>query len=409
MARIKLLIITNHFYPEDFKVNDVAFELVKKNIDVTVLTGIPNYPKGIFFEGYGLFKRNNEIVNNVKVIRAPLIPRGDGRAIRLILNYFSYTLFLSIWTFFLSFKNKYDKILVHHTSPIFLALPAIFLKKTQKSKLYFWNLDLWPDSLTAAGDINNKTIIKVLDKLVNYIYKNSDLILISSLGFLESLKKKNIPENKITYFPNWAEDIYTNDKFFIDKSLPFNKKENIFYIMFAGNIGEAQDIDSLLKSIRLVKKYTKEVRWLFLGEGRKYNYLRTTIEKENLEEFVILLGRKPLDTMPIYFKLADAMIVSLKDEYIFSLTAPAKIQAYMASKKIILGMISGEGARIIKVSNSGFSCEAGDFVSFAEIIKKFIKLNKKEICQYGLNGFNYYQKYFAKEIRISQIFEIINK
>ena len=156
MAGKRILIFTNHFYPESFKVNDVAFELAKNNFEVTVLTGIPNYPQGKFHKGYGLLKKRNEIINGVKVIRVPLIPRGKDNLFLLAINYFSYTFFLIIWSFFLALFKRFDFIFVHHTSPIFLGIPAVLVKKMQKIKMYFWNLDLWPESVSETTGFNSR-------------------------------------------------------------------------------------------------------------------------------------------------------------------------------------------------------------------------------------------------------------
>ena len=213
MAGKRILILTNHFYPENFRVNDVAFELAAKDFEVTVLTGIPNYPQGRFYEGYGLFKKRKEILSGVKVIRVPLIPRGKGSLFLLSLNYLSYTFCLIIWSFFIALFQKFDSILVHHTSPVFVGIPAVMVKKIQKIKMYFWNLDLWPESVTETTGLKLSLIIKVLDKIVSFIYRNSDKILISSQAFKESITGRGIDEKRIIYFPNWAEDVYLKKEF----------------------------------------------------------------------------------------------------------------------------------------------------------------------------------------------------
>ena len=208
MAGKRILIFTNHFHPENFKVNDVAFDLAKNNFDVTVLTAIPDYPQGKFYKGYGLFKRRKEIIDGVKVIRVPLIPRGKDNLFLLTLNYLSFAFCLTLRSFFISIFNQFDVILVHHTSPVFLGVPAVIVKKLQKIKMYFWNLDLWPESVSETTGFNIGFVMKGLDKIVRFIYKNSDKILISSRAFKGSMTNKGVDEKKIIYFPNWAEDIF---------------------------------------------------------------------------------------------------------------------------------------------------------------------------------------------------------
>ena len=202
---MKILIVTNHFYPEVFRVNDVAFALAKKGHQVSVLTGIPDYPQGHYFAGYGVFKKSRETVQGVKVIRVPIISRGQGRPFRLMLNYLTYLLSASLWALTTVFRNKYDCILVHETSPVTVGIPAVIIKKIQKIPLYFWVLDLWPESLTAGGGITNPTLLSIFKRIVVYLYENSDKILISSQGFVESITEKGDFGDKVVYFPNWGE------------------------------------------------------------------------------------------------------------------------------------------------------------------------------------------------------------
>jgi len=204
---MKVCIFTNHFYPEDFKVNDIAFELAKRGYDISVLTAIPDYPKGKFYEGYSLFKRRREVVNGVNVIRLPIIPRGKGGAMRLVLNYVSYFICLSLFTFFHSFKHKYDRIFVHLTSPFFIGVCARKMAKRQNIPMLFWVLDLWPESLISAGGISHPLIIKPQVNMVRKVYEQCDKILISSKGFEKSICEKGDFKDKLVYFPNWAEEV----------------------------------------------------------------------------------------------------------------------------------------------------------------------------------------------------------
>ena len=247
---MRICIFTNHFYPEDFKVNDIAFDLAKRGYEVTVLTAIPDYPKGKFYGGYSLLKHRREKVNGVNVIRLPIIPRGKGGAIRLVLNYVSYFFCLSLFTFFHSFRNKYDRVFVHLTSPFFIGVCARKMAKRQRIPLLFWVLDLWPESLISAGGISNPLIIKPQVKMVRKVYEQCDKILISSKGFEKSICEKGNFKDKIVYFPNWAEEI---SQFDIKSIVPFNDAHN-FIILFAGNIGEAQNIDAVITAADLLKE-----------------------------------------------------------------------------------------------------------------------------------------------------------
>lgn len=408
MAGKRILIFTNHFYPETFKVNDIAFELAGNNFEVTVLTGIPNYPKGEFFKGYGIFKKRKELIKGVKVIRVPLIPRGKDNLFMLSLNYISYTFFLLVWSFFLALFKRFDLVFVHHTSPVFLGLSAVLVKRMQKNKLYFWNLDLWPESVSETTGFNVSFLIKGLDKIVRFIYRNSDKILISSRAFRQSIVSKGVDDNRIIYFPNWAEDVFLTNEFSSVNLKNYNIDKDSLKIMFAGNIGTAQDMENVLTAIDLTSKEKYSINWLFVGEGRRIEWMKNRVSDLNLEKNVFFLGQQPIDLMPSFFKIADAMLISLKNEKIFALTAPAKIQAYMASSKPILAMISGEGADIIKEAKCGLVCDAGDASSLAKNALKFARMNVQEREEMGKNGYKYYNTFFSKEKAFSTLIDIIN-
>ena len=387
---MKILIVSQYFWPEEFRVNDLAIDLVKRGHEVSVLTGNPNYPKGKFLKGYG-FKWSKEAYRGVKIYRVPIIPRGSN-SLMLILNYLSFVIAGSFFSFF--HKIQYDKVFAINFSPITAVIPAIVYCKKQKQDLSIWVQDLWPESVIAASNIKSNRIQKILTKLVEYIYINSHKIFISNYGFKKSLFSKGVKANKIFYMPNWAEDIFELQQVLKTDSEKFSIPEG-FVIMFAGNLGEAQDLENVLKAAELTKK-NKNIKWVFVGDGRKANWLRDNIESKNLSETVITLGRFPTKLMPTIFRQADVMLVSLKDEFIFSLTVPSKVQCYMASKKPILGMLNGAGNDIIYKSQSGFVSNAGDFHRLAKYAMKFESLSKKDKELLGQNSFNYYQKYFTK-------------
>lgn len=398
----KILICTNHFYPETFRCNDVAFELANRGYDVTVLTAIPDYPKGVYFDGYGIFRRRRETVNGVKVIHGFIIPRGNGGGIRLLLNYLSFLISSVFISLFLGLFRKYDKVLIHETSPVMIGIPAVIVSKIQKVPLFFWVLDLWPESLQAAGGINNPKVLGVFEKLTTWIYKNSDKILISSKGFEESIKEKGDFESKIVYFPNWA-----------DKALEVNDNCKIpnlpkgFIVMFAGNIGEAQDFDHIMEAAKYLKD-EEQIHFVFVGDGRKRPWVEKYRDDHQLQNTVHWLGRYPVESMPAFFEQADVMLMTLKDVSIFSLTAPAKLQAYMSAGKPILAMMNGEGPRIIKEASCGCSVPASDSRALADTILKFSRKPESELQQLGQNGKSYQQIHFDLDKSINHLVEILN-
>ena len=400
---MKILLVTQYFYPENFKSNDIALELTERGHEVTVLTGLPNYPEGKIYKNYGFFKRVKENYQGIKIIRAWLVPRGKGGGIRIFLNYFSWAFFASLRAFSLTFQKKFDVILVHEPSPITQGFPAIIVKKIQKIPLHFWVLDLWPESLSSAGGLKNKCVLSFFTKMVKYIYNNSDKILISSKGFEESILAKGNYKEKLVYFPNWAEEsILKGDS---DYPIPFLPKG--FKIIFAGNIGVAQDVNSIIDAA-LILKDKSDIHFIFVGDGRSKIQLENFVKENNLIETVHFLGRFPLDAMKTFFNQADVLLVSLKDELIFNVTVPAKLQAYLCTEKPILGMLNGEGAKIINDANCGLSVNAGDSIKFAEKIIELYEMSDKKRKILGANGFKYFEENFTMDKCIDNLETILN-
>lgn len=400
---MRVLIVSQYFYPENFKINDIAFDLKKKGYDVTVLTGKPNYPKGKFYDGYSFFSKKKEEIKGVKIYRSPLFPRLNGTSKYLVLNYLSF-LFFSFFTIHFRLKGKFDIVFSHHPSPLTSALPAVWCAKKFKIPYVNWVLDLWPESVSANSKIKDGFIYKCLKKVVNHIYKNTDKILVSSKMFKTSIIDNfDISPSKIDYFPNWAEDVFTEKTDTIEDNIKLPKG---FNVMFAGNLGESQDFESVLNAAIITKEHN--INWVLVGDGRKSAWIKQKIKEESLDK-VYMLGRHELKKMPSFFQKADAMLVSLKDEPTFGLTVPAKIQAYMASKKIILGMLDGEGKNLINESESGIAVNAGDFESLANNIFKISNLPKGEIEKMEENSFNYYQDNFSKKMLFDKLEDFLKK
>ncbi|AZB21745.1 glycosyltransferase WbuB [Kaistella haifensis] len=400
---MKILIVTQYYFPENFKSNDLSFELAKRGHDVTVLTGIPNYPEGKIFEGYGFFKNRNQTVNGVKIIRSLLLPRGNGGGIRLFLNYYSFAFFASIKAFFLGFKNKYDAVIVHEPSPITQFYPALLLRKIWKTRVYFWVMDLWPESLAIAGGVKNKWILKYYEKVVTNFYRHSEKILITSKGFRKSINEKGDFDSKITYFPNWAEDSISEG----DKTYPIPDFPQGFRVMFAGNIGEAQDLDNIMKAAAELREH-REIKFILVGDGRKMPFVKEFIEENQLQDTVHIAGRFPVEAMASFFDKADVMLVTLKDDPIFNLTVPAKVQAYMSASKPIIAMLNGEGADNIAEAKCGFAVASGDYQGLAKTILEASKTPPPDLKKMGDNSRKFYEENFRMSECITNLEQILN-
>ena len=402
MMKKSILICTNHFYPETFRCNDVAFELVRRGYEVTVLTAIPDYPKGKYFDGYGIFRKRRETVNGVKVYRGFIIPRGNGGTVRLLLNYVSFFISSIILSFYLGLFRRFDRVLIHETSPVMIGVPAVIVKKIQKIPLLFWVLDLWPESLQAAGGINNPKVLGMFEMLTKWIYQHSDKILISSKGFVESITQKGDYADRLVYFPNWADKALENSG---DYHLPVFPDG--FIVMFAGNMGEAQDFDHIMETARLLKD-EKNIHFVFVGDGRKRPWVEQYRDEHGLQEMVHWVGRHPVEAMPSFFEKADVMLMTLKDVGIFHLTAPAKLQAYMSAAKPVLAMMNGEGPRLIAEAECGRSVAAGDSEGLARVIMKMSKMDKAVLAEMGRKGKEFQMAHFELGKSLSHLESILD-
>ena len=399
---MRVLLVTQYFHPENFKSNDVAFELARRGYDVTVLTGLPNYPQGRIYEGYGIFRKRKETIEGVKVYRTLVIPRGDGGGVRLALNYLSWAFIASLWAFFMAIFHRYDAVIVHETSPVTQGFPALVVKWMQRIPMFFWVLDLWPESLQAAGNINNRFVIDFFTGVTRLIYRNSDKILMSSNGFRKSILDKGDFTDKLVYFPNWAEDIFSGTA---EAEVPLMPEG--FKVMFAGNVGEAQDFESVMKAAELLKG--TGVRLVIVGDGRRKEYVDAYIAEKGLSDVVYMMGRHPLEAMPAFFSKADVLFLSLKNDYIFTLTTPAKLQAYMASGKPVLAMIDGDARQLIEDSGCGLACNAGDAEAFALSVMKMKEMPEDELRAYGLRGRSYFDTHFRKDGCIDNLCSLLEE
>lgn len=398
----RLLFICQHFYPETFRGNDIAFDMAGRGIEVTVICGIPNYPKGKFFEGYGLFRRRKEVVNGVRIIRVPIIPRGVDNKVQLIANYFSYFINACLYLpFHLLCNEKYDACFVQQLSPVMMSVPGVLFKKLTKHKLYTWVLDLWPESLKAAGGINNKRILSFFEKFAKLQYRYSDKILVSSNGFARNICSKGNYADKILHLPNWADEVLSTKE---KKEIPTFPEG--FNVVFTGNVGEAQDFDSIVEAAkRLLPE--DNIHLVIVGEGRKKKWVEQQIEEYALSDRIILLGRFDISFMPSFYDKADCLLFALKDDEIFNITIPAKVQAYMNAGKPIVAMVNGDAAELIETSNCGYAVPASHPEKFVDMLRKIKSMDKNKREQMGQNGKSYCDAFFCKQSILDDLYKLI--
>lgn len=397
---MKILVVSQYFWPESFRINELVLSLKKHNIDVDVLTGQPNYPEGAVFRGYKAWSCGQEEWFGTKIYRLPLFPRGSKSAIKLALNYLSFVvsgLVLGPW---LLRKNKYDGIFVYAPSPILQAIPAIFLGWLKKCGVILWVQDLWPESLSATGYVRSTRILGFVEKLVRFIYRHTDLLLVQSEAFIAKVATL-APNKRIAYFPNSVDASFGAPTAAVPADIP--GLDDGFPIVFAGNIGAGQAVEVIVEAATLLRDYS-DIRFIVVGQGSRRDWMIEAGQVRGLQN-LYLPGRYPVETMPALMQKAAALLVTLADEPIFEATIPSKVQAYMAAGKPILACLNGEGARLIEKSGAGLSCRAEDGQGLAESILTLYKMTSAERAQMGANGRTYFKEHFDQDMLTEQLID----
>ena len=399
---MRVLLITQYFYPENFRINDLTFSLKKRGYEIEVLTGKPNYPKGDFFKGYSWGGPKEEEIEGIKIHRANLFLRKKGSSFRLILNYFSFVFFAFFKIFRIS--GKFDKVFIYAPSPITVGFLGIIASKRFNCKSYLWVHDLWPESVRVAGGVSNKIVLGLINTMTKMIYKYTNQILVQSPKFIDYIRKQNVKEDKLIYYPYYAENFYKAVKV---KKTYKDQFPNGFNLVFAGNIGVAQSFDTIISAFELLKEYN--INLVVLGDGRDKPRLNKLIQQKGLSDKFYLLGSYPPEEMPNYFSCADALLITLKKADIFSYTIPSKLQSYLACGKPILGSLDGIGNEIIKNSASGYTGPAEDAKELASNILKLFNDNTITKNNFSENAISYFNIHFEKEMLLQKLESIFEK
>ena len=392
---MKILVVCQHFYPENFRINDICFSLAEKGHSVTVLTGLPNYPKGKIFKDYKWFKNRNQTVNGVNIKRCSLVGRGSN-IITMMINYMWFAIFGSIKAFFM--KKDFDIVYVYQLSPITMTWPAIVVKKIKKIPLVIHCLDQWPISITTGGVKKNSFIYKILTRVSINAYKKADLITISSKSFKNYFEKGLKLKNKgYIYLPSYAESDYSITK---------TTKNDTFDIVFAGNIGPAQSVETIIECAKILKD-KKDIIFHIVGDGLSKETCETLAKEYKLKNCVFH-GYHDVKEMPKYYELADAFIITMVNNEVVNSTLPAKIQSYMLAGKPIYGAVSGEVKLVIEEAECGLCCDSLDYKTLAKNILNSYK-EKELLKKWGKNSKSYYKKYFDKDTCIKDLEDVLKK
>jgi glycosyltransferase involved in cell wall biosynthesis len=385
-----ILIVSQYFFPENFRINDVSKEWIKRGYKVTVLTGIPNYPKGKFFKGHGYLKKRKETWNNINIIRVPIIPRFNN-SLFLGLNYLSFVISGWVWVKLTRFKA--DLVFNFEVSPMTQALPAIWFGKRKNIPSIIYVQDLWPDNLEIVGGVRNKFIIKRVNKMVDYIYKNATRILVTSESFKETILLRGSYDNKCYVWYQYAEDFYHPIKSI------YRDKNEILKIVFTGNIGEAQGLEILPKVAKELNELNLNgmIKFILVGDGRNKRSLIEKIMNLEVENYFEFVSSKPANEIPEILSNSDIAFLSFVDNDLFRKTIPAKLQSYMACGMPILAVVEGETKNIVNKSKSGLTSMPNDIIGLKNNIIRFLELDKLDLEEYSQNSLKYYKEVFDKE------------
>lgn len=398
-----ILVITQYFWPEGFRINDLVEGLVERGHAVTVLTGLPNYPQGRLAPGYRWNGPYTEDFHGAKVIRAPLVPRGNSRGARLVLNYLSFAVSASV-VGLLRCRGRYDAIFVFQPSPVTVGIPARLLSWLKRVPVFFWVQDLWPESLSATGAVSNEKVLGAVGALVRWIHRGCAVVLAQSEAFRAPLLQRDVPADRFVYFPNSAEALYKpmpRDAAWQGPALPEG-----FRVMFAGNMGAAQSLDTVIEAADLLRGEDR-IHWIIVGDGRQREWMDGEVKRRGLEGTVHLMGRYPVETMPHWFAQADVMLASLSRDPIFALTIPAKIQSYLACAKPIIAVIDGEGARVVEEAEAGMAVPSEDAGALAEAVLAMSRKPSGELRQMGENGLDYFNRQFERGLLLDRLESVL--
>ncbi len=385
----RLLVICQHYWPEDFRINDIVAGFIDSGIEVDVLCGIPNYPYGKFFDGYSFFRNRRQQKDGVNIYRTVEIPRGKS-SFGILVNYLSYPFFAS-FSMLKLFGKKYDSILSYETSPVLMIFPAILFSKLKRLPLYSYVLDLWPENLYSVLPINNAFLRLVVKNVSNWHYRHGGKLMALSQGMKERLSQVT-GKKDIEIFPQYCEDIYA------ECSKPKAQKSKRFNIMFAGNFSPAQGLGILIDIAKLCKQDNiYDVMFSMYGDGMSHKDIVDLTKLHGVEEYFNFFGRVSQSEIIEASGDADALFVSLVGTSLLDLTVPAKLSSCMAMCRPVLCSLSGAGAKVVETADCGYCSPPEDSQMLYNNLLQLKEQSLERLHYFSLNGKNYYKENLSRE------------
>lgn len=401
---MKILIVTQYFWPETFRITEVVHALQEAGCTVTVLTGQPNYPGGVIFPGYIASGAGKELHDGYAIYRIPLVARGGGASVRLVLNYLSFIASACIVGSWLLRKQRFDVVFVYAPSPILQAIAGVWFKLIKGAGLVTWVQDLWPESLEVTGFVRNKWLLRAVAVVVRWIYRRNDLLLVQSQAFMEPVRAM-AGTTPVVYYPNPGGLVYARQS--EPGDTPALQLDPAFNVVFAGNLGTVQALGTVLDAAELLRTCA-DVRIVLVGSGSRSEWLQQEVARRRLCN-VQLPGRFAPEVMPGILAQASALLVSLARSPIMSQTVPSKVQAYLAAGKPIIASLDGEGARVLEESGAGLACPAEDAAALAQAVLRLRAMSFDELQRMGEAGQIYYKQHFDPVVLAAKLVQLFSE
>lgn len=394
---MKVLIVSQYFWPESFRINEIAGSLREAGCEVMILTGQPNYPEGVVSTGYCALSMRVDKYQGLPVFRVPLLPRGRRSGVRLALNYISFVLSASLLGPIMLRGRSVDAVFVYGISPILQAIPAVLIGRLKKAKVVTWVQDQWPESLSATGFVRQRHLLAAVSWVVRWIYALCDLLLVQSKAFLTPVRRL-AGETPVEYYPNPGEVAFghTAPEGSVALQLPSG-----FTVVFAGNLGTVQSLETILDAAELLQ-HAADVRFVLVGSGSRDEWLADEVSRRRLAN-VQLAGRFPPDAMPGILSQASALLVTLRRDPIMAQTIPSKVQAYLAAGRPVIAALDGEGAAVVREAAAGIACDAEDARGLADAVMQLRGMSEHERESMGAAGRAYYLRHFEPSLLARQL------
>ena len=402
---MKILVVCQHYWPENFRINDIVKGFLERGAEVDVLCGQPNYPAGEFFEGYDSHTVKEEKHDGVTVYRTFEIKRGNNSNIRIFLNYITFP--IAGWFRAGKLMNKgYDRIFIYEISPVYMAIPGLRIGKKRHIPTVMYVLDIWPQNLYSVLDIRNRFLRRILYRTSMKVYEKPDRLITVSEKMRQYFSEKlGRPEDQITVVPQSPEKLYEERK-----SNPQLRKKykGGFNIVFTGNISPAQNFDMVTDAAVILKEEGfSDIRFIIVGDGMSANDLRESVEHKGLQDMFFFEGFRPIGEMPEYADIADALLATLKSEGVEDFSIPAKVTSYMASGKPLLIAMEGEINGIVQEAACALTSDPDEPEELSSNIRRLYRMSEEERKEMGERAFAYQQEHFERNKTIDQILDVI--